>query len=272
VSLVSGISVLNLLKVLAVPITLGAAVPLLNWLQKKRELEVEYQRSQDEALQAYLDGMSQMLADKERPLRRARPGDSLSAVARAQTLTVLPRLDGERKARVVQFLYESGLIIQGRSVLYLGGIDLSGANLSGANLRRAVLHGANLRTAVLRGANLIGADLSFADLSFADLSFADLSNAMPFRVKLGPTLEGMTGVTLGDLRDLVLDDLKGAYRVGVDLKEANLSGAIGITNEELEVLAKTPEWSLKGATMPNGQKYEDWLKSRREDGEDGGPS
>ena len=27
-----------------------------------------------------------------------------------------------------------------------------------------------------------------------------------------------------------------------------------------------------GATMPNGQKYEDWLKDRREKGENGGPS
>jgi hypothetical protein len=25
--------------------------------------------------------------------------------------------------------------------------------------------------------------------------------------------------------------------------------------------------SLEGATMPKGQKYEDWLKSREEDGE-----
>jgi hypothetical protein len=74
VGLLFGVTVLNLLKILAVPITLGAAVPLLNWLQKKRELDVEYQRSQDEALEAYLDGMSQLLTDKERPLHRAQPG------------------------------------------------------------------------------------------------------------------------------------------------------------------------------------------------------
>jgi hypothetical protein len=29
--------------------------------------------------------------------------------------------------------------------------------------------------------------------------------------------------------------------------------------------------SLKGATLPNGQKYEVWLKSRREDGKNTGP-
>jgi hypothetical protein len=29
--------------------------------------------------------------------------------------------------------------------------------------------------------------------------------------------------------------------------------------------------SLRGATMPNDQKYEDWVKSRGEDGEAGSP-
>jgi hypothetical protein len=75
-------TVWDLLKVLAVPITVGAAVPLLNWLQKKRELEIAEQRAeadreaakqraQDEDFQAYLDKMSELLADKDRPLRKA---------------------------------------------------------------------------------------------------------------------------------------------------------------------------------------------------------
>jgi hypothetical protein len=48
------------------------------------------------------------------------------------------------------------------------------------------------------------------------------------------------------------------------------SGAIGVTNEEGEQQAE----SLEGATMPNGQKYEDWLRSkgRGEDGENPDPS
>ena len=66
--------------------------------QRQRELEVALQRSQDDALQAFLDQISQLLTDKERPLRRARPGDNLSAVARARTLTALTRLDGVVKA------------------------------------------------------------------------------------------------------------------------------------------------------------------------------
>jgi len=78
--------------------------------QVQHTLEVEDQRAQDAALQAYLDQMSHLLTDAERPLRRAQPSDDLSIVARARTLTVLSRLDGQRKARVVRFLYESGVM------------------------------------------------------------------------------------------------------------------------------------------------------------------
>ncbi len=54
-----------------------------------------------------------------------------------------------------------------------------------------------------------------------------------------------------------------------DLREANLSGAEGITKEQLDQAE-----SLEGATMPNWQKYEDWLKSKGsgEDRENSGPS
>ena len=83
---------------------------------------------------------------------------------------MLPSLDGDRKARVVQFLHESGLIAK--------------------NCPIVVMSGANLSWAVL-----IGADLE---------------------------------------------------------------GAAGITGEQLEQQAS----SLAGATMPNGQKYEEWLKDR----------
>jgi hypothetical protein len=118
---------LRLQDILAVPITVGVAVPLINWLQKKRELDVEDQRAQDEALQACLDEMSRLLTDKDRPLRRSRPGDDLSAVARARTLAVLRRLDSRRKGSVVQFLHESELIKKDKPVFLLAGIDLSEA-------------------------------------------------------------------------------------------------------------------------------------------------
>jgi uncharacterized protein YjbI with pentapeptide repeats len=59
-----------------------------------------------------------------------------------------------------------------------------------------------------------------------------------------------------------------------NLSWADLSGAEGIWNELVEEHAEYRASYLERATMPNGQKYEDWLKSkgRREDGENSGPS
>ena len=90
--------------------------------------------------------------------------------------------------------------------------------------------------------DLTGADLRGADLRTANLSGADLSDVY----------------------------LSGADLSGADLSGADLSGAEGITREELERQA----YSLEGATMPDGQKYENWLKDNGHgaDGENGNPS
>src|SRR5215203_3958131 len=160
------------LNLLVVAVVIAGVGIWFNRQQRERELEIAEHRTQDEALQAYLDVMSQLLTDEKRPLRRAQIGDSLSSVARARTLTVLSRLDGERKARVVQFLYESGLIAKGRPVLNLRGADLSGVGLGRANLR-----GANLYAVKLIGADVRWADLRQADLGRANLSGADLGGA-----------------------------------------------------------------------------------------------
>jgi uncharacterized protein YjbI with pentapeptide repeats len=165
------------LQLLIIPAVLAGVGLWFNRQQRGQELQTADRRAQDDALQAYLDQMSDMLIpNNDQPsLSDKHPPDSLKTVARARTLTVLPRLDRERKARVVGFLYEAGLIVKGRPIV----------------------------------------DLAVADLSGADLSGADLSYAR------------------------------------------------GFTDEELEQQAA----SLKGATMPNGQKYEDWLKSKnREEG------
>jgi hypothetical protein len=69
ISLLPKVTLLALLKIVAVPLTIGVAVPVINKLQKDRDYAVEEERAQDDALQAYLDEMSQLLTDKERPLR-----------------------------------------------------------------------------------------------------------------------------------------------------------------------------------------------------------
>jgi hypothetical protein len=205
--------------------------------QRSLDREIADERRQDDTLQAYLDGMTQLMTDKERPLRRSRPGGNLSTLARARTLTVLSRLDGERKGRVVQFLYESGLIAEKGPVVNLRGADVSRADLSYANLMWARLMRARLGVAKLIEADLSHAKLRRAYLFAANLSRADLAN-----------------VRLGDAK------LRKA-----DLSGANLSGIWELTDEQLGTVK-----TLAGATMPNGQKYEEWLKDRegrKKDGE-----
>jgi uncharacterized protein YjbI with pentapeptide repeats len=194
-------------------------------LQHQRDLEG--QRVLLSALPAYLDQMVRLLNDKDRPLRRSERGEEVSILAKGQTLRVLPRLDGERKARVLQFLYETGLIIKDRSVVDLLGADLRAADLRGANLRGADLRGADLSRANLGGADLRGADLRGANLREADLHWADLISA----------------------------DLSGAYVGRTELSLANLSGADLRSVKELTVGQLDQAYSLKGATMPDGSKH-----------------
>ena len=256
---------------LIVPSVLALGGYLFTRSENLRTQRIADERRQDDTLQAYLDGMSQLLTDKDRPLHRSQRGDSLSSVARARTLTVLTRLDRVRKGSVLRFLYESGLINKDRLVVDLTGADLNGANLSrgkmirtylgetdlrGADLSRTDLSSADLHKTNLSGAALSGAGLNYADLRRTDLRGADLSGANMLRTDLMRTKLGGANLSRASLG-------------GANLWGADLRGARGVANDELEKQAS----SLKGAIMPNGQKYEEWLKSkgRGEDGENSGP-
>jgi uncharacterized protein YjbI with pentapeptide repeats len=268
----------------------GIAAQRMNLDRKIAQERVETDRQiadqhrQDNILHLYLDQIGQLLLDNDRPLRQSKflvsgdtQGNDVSTLARARTLTVLTRLDGDRKARVVQFLMEADLISKGEVVVSLYGADLSGANLSKVpNLSKA-----DLSNALLGGANLSGDFLIEADLSNADLSEANLGEAILLRADLsdailrGADLRG-ADLSLADLSDADLRGAKVRYAKlsGADLSLADLSGADligakGWTEEQLDQAS-----SLEVATMPNGQKYEDWLKdkeSRGEDGKNSGP-
>ena len=194
-------------------------------LQQQRELEG--QRAHEIALAAYLDQMVRLLNDRDRPLRRSERGDEVSILAKGRTHTVLPKVDSDRKARVLQFLYETGLIVKGHSVVDLLGADLRAANLRGANLRGADLGGADLSRANLGGADLKGADLYGANLREANLHWADLISANLSRAYVGET-------------DLSLADLSGA-----DLRNV----------KELRAGQLDQAYSLEGATMSDGSKH-----------------
>jgi uncharacterized protein YjbI with pentapeptide repeats len=106
-------------------------------------------------------------------------------------------------------------------------ISLKFADLSGTRLvSRRILSNTDLDRAELIGANLYNADLSNTELPRADLSSANLT---------------------------------GANLSGADLWGADLSRTKGVSCQQTQSAE-----SLDGATMPNGQKYGDWLKDRED--------
>src|SRR3712207_5007235 len=88
--------------------------------------DLEEQRAHETALQNYFEAVGELLIEK--PLRRARPGDNLSTVVRAQTLSVLEGLDPGRKRLLLLFLRESGLIRKDKLVVSLVAANLIGAD------------------------------------------------------------------------------------------------------------------------------------------------
>ena len=89
-------------------------------IEKKRAMsdrQIEEQRAQDAALQAYLDQMSQLMLAGD--LRDSKEGSEVRTLAQARTRTILTRLDGRRKGSVVQFLYEASLIDKKHPVISL---------------------------------------------------------------------------------------------------------------------------------------------------------
>jgi hypothetical protein len=277
------------LQLLVVPLMLALITVVFTWQQNVRQNELEdqrteaerrleEQRTQDAALQAYLDQMSTLLIEND--LRTA-PGDSeVRTLARARTLTVLSSLGPEDKPSVLQFLYESGLILrQGpgthvgpgtsadslpsctpqvglrgiHSIVSLQGADLRDASLSGADLTGANLSGADLTNAVLHGADLSGADLRHADLAPA-FSATQYVPSQAISILQGADLRE-ADLSSADLSnaDLCSAKLKDTELSDANLREAALFGAKGVT---IDRLVKEAE-SLDGAMMPNYRMCEE---------------
>ena len=235
---------------------------------------IAHQHRQDEALQAYLDNIGALLLDKDRPLREASRFDEVVTLARSRTLTVLRRLDGERKGRVLQFLMESNLIIDTtggdpdkwfaniKPVLllgwenYLGAADFSGARLLGAqlpyvNLSAVWLVGADLRFANLHSALLFRTHLNKANLHQADLSrlrqerrtnlsHAHLEEANMSQASLSEANLEFTNLSKANLREA---NLSGARLKGANLSDADLSGA-NLAGADLSDIQGGPPWGI----------------------------
>jgi ABC-type multidrug transport system fused ATPase/permease subunit len=176
----------DLMQLLIIPAILAGGAYWLNKSARKQEIEIAEKRAETErkiasdnrqetALQTYLDKMTELLLDKK--LRESEVNSEVRAVARARTLTVLRRLDKDRKGALLRFLYEANIIDINKRVIDLSGANLREADMSGANLSGANLSGADMSRANLSGADMSGADMSWEDLIKACLSGAHVSKA-----------------------------------------------------------------------------------------------
>lgn len=189
---------------------------------QKRDKEISEINLREEALQSYLDRISEILIDSK--INSLDPNDSslelIKDIVRTRTLTLLRSLDGdgERKGAVMRFLVDADLI-NSYLTLDLSSASLKGAKLSGVNLSRAYLSNADLSNADLGNADLSNADLSNANLSNADLSNADLTSTQMYSSILN-------GANLTDA------ELTSAKLNGASFKGAKLSGVTGLEQDQ----------------------------------------
>lgn len=195
---------------LAIPAVVGLGAAWYTAQQGKVSERESTDNQRETALQVYIDKMSELLLHEK--LCNSAEKDEVRKIAHVRTLTILSRLDAYRKRSVLLFLYETQLIVRGKSIVDLKGADLSDALLYGASLNKADLCGADLRGVDLRRANLEGANLSDASLYKANLSGANLRNA--------------------SLNEALLNE--------ADLSEANLESA-NFTQEQLDTLSHSEE-------------------------------
>lgn len=194
----------------------GSAIALAGWIiarkQQDRERAAALEQAQDQALQAYLDQMSNLLVDhglaKE---EHEDPAESTirRAIAQVSTIPVVQKVTaffGSNGAMNQQEGFVDGesddhlrKVAQARTIAILLGLDgehkrrplklvyelglinkgdsvihLNNAGLDHASLSELSLRRANLRRADFRASDLSGSDLSAADLSLADMRGTDL--------------------------------------------------------------------------------------------------
>jgi uncharacterized protein YjbI with pentapeptide repeats len=282
---------LQLLAALAIPVVIAAGTLWFSAQQSEASLQVSNRQhqtdiqiaqdqQQENALQTYLDRMSDLLLNNK--LHESQEGDEVRNVAQARTLTVLPQLDGTRKGELIHFLQRAGLIDRSYPIISLLAANLKGANLtdadlSDANLNRVDLSDANLNRAVLIGADLSDTNLYLADLSDTDLYLADLSDTNLNGANLSGAL--LSGADLrdahligADLRGadlsnvdpfanngaiearLVSADLSNADLSNADLSNANLSNA-NLSNAKVTQGQLALARSLQDTIMPDGSKH-----------------
>ncbi len=276
------------LELLVVPAGIAIGVALINWMQESRqrkaeerqkardsvaedkrkarergaqaelvrhELELENDRQQEAAVQAYLDQLTHLLvAQRDQGLVRMRVDDEVRQVIQARSEPLLRSLTAARRWNLILFMSVMGLLMKDRSLVSLAGADLTSIDGRGAPLQGVDLQGANLSKADLSGAHLEAASLISADLSGADLSGAHLEGAYLWDADLKDAdLRGahLEGAYLNE-QDLSNVDLRDTYRTATYISGAKLAGEITLDDGEIleEMNGDRSSTKVEGPSLP----------------------
>jgi uncharacterized protein YjbI with pentapeptide repeats len=220
---------------LLIPLVLGIGAFFLNRSERKIEREIAIDRQQEDALQAYLDRMSDLLLKEN---LQTSEKEKIRNVARIRTITVFQGLDPRRKRYVILFLKEAGFLTLQQifggdereidlAEISLDNIRFEGVNLAGANLRKASLRNSKLNNAILSNAKLNEAHLDYADLREVQLDGASIFKSSLFEANLERANLTFADLQIADLRGCNLSgaNLTNASLIGANLRGCNLSGA-----------------------------------------------
>jgi uncharacterized protein YjbI with pentapeptide repeats len=189
--------------------------------QQKESAAASLDQQRQDTLDAYFDDMSALVLGDQLMLSKVH--DPVRAIADARTLTAVRDLDGTRKATLIRYLWEAGLLEPPDPIVNITDADLSGADFSDADLNHIALiqvslDGAQFVNATqLVGANLSGSDLENATLVGTDLTDADLAGSFPVGADF-------SGATLTDT-NLAKSDLYGANFTKAELAGTDLKGS-----------------------------------------------
>ena len=201
------------LDLLLVPVIVAMGAWFLSKSESDLDRKREAERFEHDNLSSYLSLMTSLLL--ERGIKYENKIEERS-VARTQSLRIIKIVSKNKKAQILQFLYESGLL----SINPI--VNLNGGDLSKGNYENVILVGAELRGVFFNGASLQNSRLDKANLAGSNFNSADLSKA------------------LVDSTNFEYADFKNAKIKKVDLTAANIQDA-DFTNSDLSDSLVTPE-------------------------------
>jgi hypothetical protein len=210
---------------------LPVSVPLIiTWYSARERVQTDL-RAHDEALQTYLSEITKLMGadrDADRDLGDREQNNVTPTLVRGD-----PAQNGVAPT-----------LVRARTLTLLGRLNLPRLE------RRGLVSDAIRKRHIVRflyEVDLVKDNPSVVGLEAADLSYADLKELELIKANLSEA-------------NLSNADLRGAVLSGANLQGADFEVA-KVTIEQIKehiAAAKT----LNGATMPDGQKYEKWIKSK----------